>query len=189
MADVQYYLHKILFFALVVRVVTSLPTDDFDYLNELENPCFGRKDGFVRDLSSCQNYFQCDNGQPVPGACDSNFVFDAESEQCVGEENTERVCFRCPDNTFYELVSVPNICIQYIRCFNGIPSLRVCPSGLAFDGRAGIHQCNVPPSTEECFREDLGDVEHQTCPPVYDEPIYYVEQNNPSVYGSNGTFY
>lgn len=189
MADVQYYLHKILFFALVVRVVTSLPTDDSDYLNELENPCFGRKDGFVRDLSSCQNYFQCDNGQPVPGACDSNFVFDAESEQCVGEENTERVCFRCPDNTFYELVSVPNICIQYIRCFNGIPSLRVCPSGLAFDGRTGIHQCNVPPSTEECFREDLGDVEHQTCPPVYDEPIYYVEQNNPSVYGSNGTFY
>lgn len=188
MADAQNLFNKILFCALfVIGAVTSLPVnDDFvDNTNELKNPCFGRQAGFVRDLSSCQNYFQCDNGRPISGTCDNNYVFDAETEECVGEENADRVCFRCSDTTYYELMSVPNICEQYIQCFNGYSSLRACPSGLVFDGRSGVHQCNVPPSPYECYREDFGDIEHQSCPQVYDEPVYYVKPNEPTAYGSN----
>lgn len=186
MADARnHHFNRTVFSVLfVIGAVSSLPArEDFD--NELKNPCMGRPTGFVRDLSSCQNYFQCDNGQPISGTCDTNYVFDAETEECVGAENADRACFRCPDNTNYELVSVPNICGQYIQCLNGSPELRACPSGMAFDGRAGVHQCNVAPSPYECYREDFGDIEHQSCPQVYDEPIYYVEPTEPTVYNIN----
>lgn len=175
---------KSLFFVLFVSFVTSSPDDDSKYNSkQLDNPCYGRiNDGYARDISSCQRYFQCENGQAYPGICDSNYVFDAESELCVPDDMTDTVCFRCPETSDYELISVPNICIQYIECLRGNPTLKACADGLVFDGRAGIHQCNQEPSDSQCYREDLTDIEHQSCPPIYDQPFYYVELDNPSMY-------
>lgn len=179
-----HYFKKTLVFVLYLSVVTSSPDGDIGFsFNEFDSPCYGRTDdGFVRDLSSCQRYVYCENGQANSGICDPDYVFDAESELCVSEDMADTVCFRCPENIDYELISVPHICKQYIQCFHGNPTLKACPSGLVFDGRAGIHQCNQEPSPTQCYREDLADIEHRTCPPVYNELIYYVEPDNQSMY-------
>lgn len=141
---------------------------------ELDNPCYGRKDGFARDLSSCQKYFSCQNGVAFSGDCNPDYYFDGESEQCLLNQN--KVCFKCNPNKNYQLFSVPKACSQYILCFNGKPKLHACSNGLVFDGRNRIHQCNKEP---ECYREEAVDIDD--CPPIKDEPIFYNEPTDRSV--------
>lgn len=151
-------------------------------LGPTNNPCYGRHGGFARDLTSCQYYYECVDGEAHQLNCGDDRVFDADNEQCVYREFASKVCFRCSPNVQYYLVSVPHACRQYIQCMNGRPSLRLCPTGLAFDGRAGIHQCNREPSQDTCYRENPDDIEETLCPTVYDDPIYLVDNNNKSVY-------
>lgn len=142
---------------------------------ELDNPCFGRSDGYARDLSSCQEYFYCVNGKiNGSGKCDQDYFFDAETEQC--KLDNDKVCFKCNPNKNYQLFSVPKACSQYILCFNGKPKLHRCSNGLVFDGRNRIHQCNKEP---ECHREEATDIDD--CPPIRDEPIFFSEPSDRSV--------
>lgn len=151
------------------------------YENQISNPCFRHKDGFARDLASCQRYYYCQNGEGYSGICDPNYVFDAETELCVTQDQSNKVCFKCSSTKYYQLVSVPKACQQYIQCFDGKPTLHICADGLVFDGTNGIHQCNRPPSGIECYREDPGDLEQSVCPGINDQPIFYVDPNNRSV--------
>lgn len=140
------------------------------------NPCVGgRGEGFARDLMECGRYFYCDgNGNAFPGVCDYDYVFDAETQMCVTRYSADQVCFKC-SSKFYELMSVPHACQQFIQCFNGRPTLHLCSDGLVYDGRSGIRQCNTPPYQGGCHRENPGDVEQGTCPQIYDRPIFLAD--------------
>lgn len=161
--------------------VNDTATTNSTVLYQLDNPCYGRHNGYARDLTSCDRYYYCDNNRPYPGVCDYGFVFDAEIELCVTADNSDRVCFRCSANKYYELISVPNACQQFIRCFNRYPALFLCPNDLVFDGRSGVHQCNRIPPQGGCFRENPTDIEEMTCPPIYNDPVFYVDPIQPSV--------
>lgn len=170
------------FFTIFSAAGVICSTDDNAIvLSPLDNPCTGRRNGFARDLTSCERYYYCENGDAYSGICDPNYIFNAETEECVSSQNADQVCFRCSADKSYELVSVPNACPQFIRCFRGYPSLHLCPNGLVFDGRGGVHQCNTSPGQGGCFRENQSDVDQGICPPIYDGPIFYVDQRQPSV--------
>jgi len=149
----------------------------------LQNPCQGRRDGFARDLTSCNHYFHCANGNSVRGVCPNNRLFDAENELCVNPSNAQ--CFQCSRTNSYELISVPNACSQFVRCFNGNPTLHICPSGLVFDGRSQIKQCNVGPPNGSCHREN-SNVQPPPppvrCPTITNGPVYLPDPNSCSVY-------
>lgn len=172
---------------VLVNCVAALSIDNFDeslenYLaGELDNPCAGRKDGFARDLSSCERYFYCEKGVASSGVCNSGYVFDAETELCVSNDQANKVCFKCLHSKYYQLISVPKACSQYILCFMGKPKLHRCSNDLVFDGRNGIHQCNRKPDNAECHREEAIDLELSVCPPINESPIFYVDPNNRSV--------
>lgn len=172
---------------LVANVICS-ENKTVNLFEKLDNPCYGREEGFARDLASCERYYYCKDGNAFTGECDLGLVFDAESELCVSGENADRVCFRCSADKSYELISVPSACSQFIRCFNGYPTLHVCPGKLVFDGRSGIRQCNKAPPQGDCFRENPNDIDQGTCPPIYNEPVYFVDPKRPSVYVSDNSF-
>lgn len=146
------------------------------------NPCTGRPDGFARDFNSCNHYFACHNGQATRRVCPSGRLFDAETEQCVVRDQAR--CFQCPQNEPFRLLSVPRACPQYILCFLGSVSLNLCPSGLVFDGRRSVRNCNYEPSQGRCFREDdLGQGEPliPRCPFVAGRPVYIADRRSCSV--------
>lgn len=145
------------------------------------NPCFGRANGFARDLASCAHYWHCNNGQPTRGVCRDNRLFDGESEQCVVREQSR--CFQCPRNEPFRLISVPRACPQYIQCFLGSPSLNACPGGLVFDERRTVRNCNVSPSTGTCFRENdiTGDPTVPRCPQVTNRPVFIPDKQSCSM--------
>lgn len=141
------------------------------------NACTARGEGFARDLYACEKYFYCDgHGNAHPGVCDFGYVFDGETQMCVTQQNANQVCFKCSPSKFYELISVPHACQQFIQCFKGMPSLHLCSNGLVFDGRSGIHQCNSPPYQGGCHRESFNDPDQGNCPPIFDRPVFLAEQ-------------
>jgi len=149
----------------------------------LQNPCRGRGDGFARDLTSCNHYFYCTNGNSIRGVCSNNRLFDAEREFCVNPNSAR--CFQCPRTNSYELISVPNACPQFVRCFNGSPTLHICPQGLVFDGRAQIKQCNIGTANGSCYRENSEVVPPppvQRCPTVTNRPVFFPDPSDCSVY-------
>lgn len=178
----RHQLCNILMLLLLSQNVISKVNKSVNFFSHLTNPCYSRRNGLARDLSSCKQYFQCDNGEPSWGICDDGYVFNAETEMCVDEVHSAEACFRCDSQKQYELVSVPGACQQYIQCVHSIPSLRICPNGLVFDGRAGVHQCNMQPSMGGCHRENANDIEKRKCPPSANEPIYIIDPDNRSVY-------
>lgn len=145
-----------------------------DYPNQIRDPCVGRISGVARDLASCRHYFWCSNGSGSRGVCPNNELFDGESERCVFSDR--RPCFECSATEAFHLNSVPNACSQYIQCFNRQPTLHLCPSGLVYDGRNGIRQCNIPPPSGGCLRENGSpggeDSAPISCPPVTNSPVF-----------------
>lgn len=173
---------KTFLFVLFISSVASLSINSnrtlassTSFLNPLTNPCKGRGTGKVRaiDVNSvihdCSLYVECANDQVVAeNKCEyERLYFNAETEECVESSD---VCFRCPPNTIYELVSVPHICSQFIHCFNNIAVLGACPGDLVYDGRPGIHQCNRAERPGECYRENRDDYEYRPCPPITSVP-------------------
>lgn len=150
-----------------------------DFPNQIRDPCTGRPSGVARDLTSCRHYFWCVNGRGSRGVCDAGRLFNGETELCVTAD--QRPCFACRSEP-YHLNSVPNTCHQYIQCFNTQPTLHVCPSGLVYDGRASVRNCNLPPPTGGCYRENdtPEDVPIQ-CPPVGNRPVYLRHPNSCSM--------
>lgn len=181
---------QIIFFIFAIEILVVVRSAAIEnsngtaelYLNgELGNPCHGRKDGFARDLGACEKYFYCENGAASPGVCNSGYVFDAETELCVLNDQANRVCFKCGPTKQYQLFSVPKSCQQYILCFHDKPKLHICSNGLVFDGSNGIHQCNKKPEHAECHREESVDLELSVCPPVNDVPVFFNDPKERSV--------
>lgn len=163
---------------VLVLIASGVLGQQDEYPNQIRDPCVGRSSGHARDLSSCRHYFWCKNGVGYRGNCINNQLFDGEIERCVTPEQTP--CFECLATEAYHLNSVPNACHQYIQCFNRRPTLHLCPSGLVYDGRTEIKQCNIPPASSGCFRENdrPGPVQ---CPPVTIKPVYIPHPNSCSV--------
>lgn len=138
--------------------------------NEISDPCTGRNSGHGRDLQSCRHFFECRQGRGIHGLCRNNNLFDAELNLCLPRDRAR--CFSCR-HMGYEQFSVPNACNQYIVCFGGRPSLRICPPGLVYDGRAHVRQCNEPPIDGGCFRENHeADNSIPRCPLGIRRPIF-----------------
>lgn len=146
-----------------------------DEPNTIQNPCFGRVSGFARDLTSCSHYFYCRNGQGFRGICNNMNLFDAEIDYCVQPQNEN--CFRCPPTGFHTY-SVPNACHQFIECFNGVLRLRVCSKGYVYDGRRDKRNCNRPPTTGSCYREQNEPDITPVCPTVEDRPVFLPHPNS-----------
>lgn len=154
---------------------------------ELADPCYGAGFSKVRAITKdgvvapCYEYVQCiDDLTDEILSCPYHMpYFDAENQECVDHAD---VCFQCP-KTPYALVSVPNICQQYISCVNGKPFLSACQGGLVFDGRPGVHQCNFAPNNDpvECFRENLDDLENKPCPSYHNKPIFETSDDYPAM--------
>lgn len=138
------------------------------------HPCHGRRSGFARDLHSCSNFWRCAENPPTRGQCPGQNLFEPESERCVFPRNSR--CFNCPQTLPYHLISVPQACHQFTRCVNGVATLHTCPSGLVFDGRNGIRNCNWRPAGGGCHREGNGndDNNEMVCPSVIGaRALYY----------------
>jgi len=119
-------------------------------------PCHRIASGFARDLTHCQQYFVCQNGQAIRQRCPGNLFFDAENQACWWRE--EVTCFQCPRTHVYSLQPVPNTCHQFYRCWLGIATIHACPSNLVFDPNQ--RHCNLPYGTG-CEGDDNLE---QTCP-------------------------
>lgn len=100
-------------------------------------PCYGRPDGFARDVNNCEQYFTCVNGRATRNRCPNGLRFDALNEVCWWRE--EVTCFECPRTQIYALLSVPKTCNQFYRCWQGRATIHTCPNGLVFD--ANRQQC------------------------------------------------
>lgn len=137
------------------------------------HPCNGQSSGFARDLQSCAHFWRCAVNPPTRGECPNGNQFDIIGQRCVLPRNSN--CFTCPQERPYELRSVPGVCHQYTRCFNGRVSLHCCPNGLWFDGRNGIRNCNRRPANGVCHPEP-GDTNGNVgnCPNVQmSRPMYF----------------
>lgn len=141
------------------------------------NPCQGVQGGFAQDLDSCNHFIVCDNGQQRSrGACPDNTRFDVERQACVAPADSR--CFQCPPRG-HELFSVPRSCNQFVQCFNGRPTLHACPSGLSFNGRPGVRECDVTcqPSTP------AGPTPTQRCPSQADNnAVFFQDGQNCNSY-------
>lgn len=136
---------RITIFILLFNCVAS---SFVNYSNPITDPCVGHKNGRARvitldsTIGSCSEYFECFNGMKttdVPFSCDSyRPYFDAESQNCV---EIFDVCFQCPYDIDYKLLTVPHAPIQFIQCFQRRPLLLACSENLEFDER--IQQCNA----------------------------------------------
>lgn len=131
---------------------------------------------FVRALdgnsspSDCSQFNECYNNQVQEKlTCpDDRPYFDAQNQECVQNRD---VCFKCPHNE-YELFAVPHVPKQFILCFKRKPVVSSCNTGLVFDGRPGVHQCN-----NEWGAEDQSDLENTQCPSISNEPVYMTIQD------------
>lgn len=160
----------------LVLVANGVLSQAVDYPNQVRDPCVTRVSGVARDLSSCRHYFWCRNGVGSRGNCMNNQLFNGEIERCVSSE--QRPCFECRAEA-YHLNSVPSTCQQYIQCFNRQATLHLCPTGLVYDGRNGIRQCNRPPPTGGCYREnDTPGNDSPVCPSVTNRPVYIRHPNS-----------
>lgn len=148
------------------------------------HPCHGVFRGWTADLNSCQHFWRCEERPPTRGACVHNEFFDVARQECVRANN--RRCFICPQ-TGYTLFSMPRACNQFIRCWNGRPTLHACPQGMAFDGRNGIRNCNWQPGNGVCHNSGWAHVGSNIhlCPAVVGNngrPLYLRSQGSCSRY-------
>lgn len=165
--------------AATVLIISTRGAGAQNDSHTITNPCYTRENStFARDLSSCRHYLYCKAEKGIRGVCNDDLKFDAEINYCV--PHSER-CFRCPRNGHYT-ESVPHACRQFMECWNGQHSLRVCPSGLVYDGRTEVRGCNRPPPNGGCYREIRGDddVDRPLCPPINNNSITAVFLPDPN---------
>lgn len=101
--------------------------------------CAGVPNGArVRSSRSCAAYVRCVNGRAFELDCPDGLLFNVRSSQC---DRSERVdCGECSRFGVQNLADPLGTCRRYVRCVRGFSEPRLCPSGLAFDGRLG--DCN-----------------------------------------------
>lgn len=146
--------------------------------------CRGRTTRFASVLSDCKDFWRCFHDPPTRGSCPDNTLFHDERQTCVLPRNQR--CFECNRNTFYQLRSVHGACNQFSVCFNGQTSLHECQSGLWFDGRRGISNCNRRPANGQCYREENLTEQEQSiqCPNTQmPRPLFVRAQNSCNRYG------
>ncbi|XP_035794802.1 uncharacterized protein LOC118467940 [Anopheles albimanus] len=117
---------------------------------QLVGPCAGVQDGvFVNDFSSCEGYFLCENGQPLPAACPPGFFFNEDEQLCDFPQNV--FCYVCSQPFGVELYPSPSSCEKFITCSNGVSFEGTCSAGHKFDAtqricmRGDRAQCNTQP--------------------------------------------
>uniref|UniRef100_A0A182NDG6 Chitin-binding type-2 domain-containing protein n=1 Tax=Anopheles dirus TaxID=7168 RepID=A0A182NDG6_9DIPT len=108
----------------------------------LANRCAGQPDGlFIADFTDCQAFFTCFRGEPFPGRCTFDYLFNEAAQICDFKWNVK--CLICPqDSDVPTLEPIEGECSYYALCFQGVGSLRQCADGLLFDTVAG--QCDLP---------------------------------------------
>lgn len=122
----------------------------------IENICTGLQNHtLVRSTQNCSEYFHCIYGKPTHDVCPAGRLFNHIAGRCDDPENVK--CFECPFGVTFADLPVPNVCNQFVRCYNGRTQQLTCADGLAFDQRYGM--CNVQnnvdcPFTVECPPND-----------------------------------
>lgn len=118
------------------------------------NICTGHEDlDFVRDVTDCRRFFICNNGVPNPIHCDTGFLFDHIQRRCQKQAQVTN-CFQCPPNEYFIDMPFDYNCIQFVRCFVGVPEHRTCGGGLLFDPQ--YRTCNFEKNvTCSCPVEDI----------------------------------
>uniref|UniRef100_A0A6P4ETL6 Flocculation protein FLO11-like n=1 Tax=Drosophila rhopaloa TaxID=1041015 RepID=A0A6P4ETL6_DRORH len=123
---------------------------------------------YIRNRLSCNKYYVCLNGKPIPGNCPRNLNFDIKRKvcnfpslvDCSFEEVLDSVTKKPPNTEFTpDCKSVPNggyirdptSCSGFFVCANGRPISRQCPRGLHFDNKS--NSCNYP-SLAQCSVEE-----------------------------------
>ncbi|KAH1005429.1 hypothetical protein HUJ04_006421 [Dendroctonus ponderosae] len=143
-----------------------------------DDPC-QIKARVISDITYCDRYWECVNGQPELYDCPNGLVFAGKnrgvtegcdypwrSNYCDGKQQAT-LCNDDPNGN----VPLGKSCNRYWQCQGGYPRLQRCPAMLVFDRRS--LRCVVPP-TEDC------DVPSTLPPPVQEDDLQEnIPQNNP----------
>ncbi|VDI82726.1 Hypothetical predicted protein [Mytilus galloprovincialis] len=108
---------------------------------ETENHFYCAKDGLFPDPLNCAYFYKCTRGTSVHLKCEPGNMFDARTQTC--NHKMAVTCYTgvsCPDDT--GLFPYPNDCFKFLNCFQGMPYVQSCPSGLAFDKI--VKRCLLP---------------------------------------------
>ncbi|XP_071178918.1 uncharacterized protein [Mytilus edulis] len=108
---------------------------------ETENHFSCAKDGLFQDPLNCAYFYKCTRGTSVHLKCEPGNMFDARTHTC--NHKMAVTCYTgvsCPDDT--GLFPYPNDCFKFLNCFQGMPYVQPCPSGLAFDKI--VKRCLLP---------------------------------------------
>lgn len=120
---------------IVAAVIIGCATDES--VKNITNICtgYGLSDN-VQDVTNCSQYFVCtqvgatDDIVPILENCGDQY-FNPITSACDAPQNVE--CFSCPSEPYYIDLPVDYNCIQFVRCFAGVPEQRTCAAGLLFD--------------------------------------------------------
>lgn len=142
-------------FLIVGTVITlSVAKVESSQSHIRKNICTGHEDqDYVRDVTDCRRYFVCNNGQPHFLTCHSGFLFDHIQRRCRNQAQVTN-CFQCPPGNYFIDMPFDYNCIQFVRCFVGVPEHRTCAAGLLFDPQ--YRTCNFEQDvTCSCPVEDI----------------------------------
>lgn len=130
---------------LIFGLVAIVTVASANICNGLENH------SLVRNIQNCSEYFHCIHGSPALDVCPTDKQFNHITGSCDDPSNVK--CFECPIGVTFADLPVPNICNQFVRCYNGRLEQHTCADGLAFDQNYAM--CNMReyvecPFTVEC---------------------------------------
>ncbi|KAL3856156.1 hypothetical protein ACJMK2_010942 [Sinanodonta woodiana] len=94
-----------------------------------------------QDPSNCAYYYHCLYMQPVREKCPPEMLFEPMAFNCNYKEAVS--CYTniiCPKNE--GLFPHPTDCNKFVNCFDFIPYVQMCPSGLRYN--AAIKSCDEP---------------------------------------------
>jgi len=127
---------------------------------------------FLRDAQSCNKYYVCLNGKPIPGQCPRNLNFDIKRKvcnfpslvDCSVDEVPESVTRPWSPESGPDCKSLKNgayvrdsrSCSKFYICANGRAISRQCPRGLHFDLNSNF--CNYPSLVQCSIDEGQADL-------------------------------
>lgn len=128
---------------------------------------------FVRSLMSCENYYQCIDGNAFLLSCPVGQFFDEQRQTCDRAENVDCPIVQpppppiapptCNEDNNFRFIRNPLSCTEYFQCLNGTAFLFACPRGLYFNEL--IQTCDYP-SNVECVTIPPGHPTTTTSPPL-----------------------
>lgn len=120
---------------------------------------------FLPSRQSCEEYFVCASGTPIPQTCSEGLIFDIARSRCAV---TGRCLLDykpvCPDSNV-RFLPHPFDCRHYFFCNDAEPQLMSCAPGLLFD--ITPEQCNID-THATCATPPRDDIEIWPTFPRYD---------------------